>query len=230
MVAGVRVGGLARWSSCDMPGRLAATVFLRGCPWRCRYCHNRHLLCAEGEEIAWDEVLGFLRTRARLLDAVVFSGGEPTVSVGLADAMTETRDLGFEIGLHTGGPAPERLSAVLPLVEWVGFDVKAPFEDYETVVGFPGAGARARASLRLVLDSGREVEVRTTLHPALIDPEAAERLGKSLLDEGVRRWTLQAYRPVGVDDGELGAARISLDPYRARLEGLGFDALTFRTN
>jgi len=213
-----------------MPGRLAATVFLRGCPWRCRYCHNTSLLRPEGEEIAWSEVLGFLGTRARLLDAVVFSGGEPLASPGLAEAAVEVRSLGFEIGLHTGGPFPERLSAVLPLVDWVGFDVKAPFEDYERVVGVAGAGERARESLRLVLDSGTAIEVRTTLHPALVDPEAAERLGKSLLEQGVRRWTAQAYRPVGVADRELGDARISLEPYRARLATLGFDELVFRTN
>lgn len=213
-----------------MPGRLAATLFLRGCPWRCRYCHNTHLQPADGEEIAWDEVLGFLRSRARLLDAVVFSGGEPTVSPGVVDAMAEVRGLGFEIGLHTGGPSPERLSAVLPLVDWMGFDVKAPFDAYERVVGVPNAGERARASLRLALASGREIEVRTTLHPALVDPEAARRLGLSLLVEGVRRWTLQAYRPVGVEDPELGRARIPLDPYRRSLDGLGFDELTFRAN
>lgn len=213
-----------------MPGRLTATLFLRGCPWRCRYCHNTHLQPADGEEIAWDEVLGFLRSRARLLDAVVFSGGEPTVSPGAVEAMAEVRELGFEIGLHTGGPSPGRLSALLSLVDWVGFDVKAPFDAYERVVGVPDAGERARTSLRLALDSECEVEVRTTLHPVLIDPEAARRLGRELLAEGVRRWTLQAFRPVGVEDPELGRARISLDPYRRVLDGLGFEELTFRAN
>lgn len=213
-----------------MPGRLAATVFLRGCPWRCRYCHNTHLIAPRGEEIAWDEVLSFLRTRRRLLDAVVFSGGEPTASPGLGEAAAEVRALGFQVGLHTGGPVPERLSAILPTVDWVGFDVKAPFESYERVVDVPGAGERARESLRLVLESGREHEIRTTLHPALVDPDAASLLGKTLLDHGVRRWTLQAYRPIGVEDRELGTARISLEPYRSRLEGLGFEELTFRAN
>lgn len=213
-----------------MPGRLSATVFLRGCPWRCRYCHNTHLLKPEGEVIAWDDVLAFLQSRRRLLDAVVFSGGEPTASVGLARAMGEVRSLGFEIGLHTGGPFPARLGPLLALVDWVGFDAKAPFDAYGPVVGAADAGDAARESLLLISRAGCEVEVRTTLHPDLIPPDDAVRLGEQLLALGVRRWTLQAFRPVGVGDAALGVERISFDTYRPRLSRLGFDAVTFRAN
>jgi pyruvate formate lyase activating enzyme len=147
-VAELRVGGLSRLSSCDWPGQLVATVFLQGCPWRCRYCHNPHLLPAPGDgEIAWREVLAFLEARRGLLDGVVFSGGEPTVQAALPAAMRTVRALGFGVGLHTGGPTPERLKAVLPLVDWVGFDVKAPFADYARITGVASSGEAARLSL-----------------------------------------------------------------------------------
>ena len=87
----LRVGGLTRLSASDYPGKLAAVVFCQGCAWRCSYCHNRGLLPFRKSpfpgEIAWAEVLAFLEKRRGLLDAVVFSGGEPTMQPGLAAAM-----------------------------------------------------------------------------------------------------------------------------------------------
>ena len=127
-LAELRVGGLERLSMCDWPGELAATIFCQGCPWDCPYCHNPHLLPVTGRhEIAWREVVDFLKSRRGLLDGVVFSGGEPTLQSALPQAIAEVRDLGFRIGLHTAGPYPGRLAQVLPLVDWVGFDIKTPF-------------------------------------------------------------------------------------------------------
>ena len=71
----------------------------------------------------------------------MFSGGEPTAQPGLADAIREVRALGFAIGLHTGGAYPRRLASVLPLVDWVGFDAKAPAARYGDVTGVEGSGA-----------------------------------------------------------------------------------------
>src|SRR5215831_3439565 len=106
----LRVGGLIPLSASDWPGYLSAVVFCQGCPWRCGYCHNPHLLPARGSGgIAWSDVLAFLQRRAGLLDAVVFSGGEPLAQATLANAMRGVRRLGFRIGLHTGGAYPARL-------------------------------------------------------------------------------------------------------------------------
>ncbi|WP_296755919.1 anaerobic ribonucleoside-triphosphate reductase activating protein, partial [Thiobacillus sp.] len=148
----LRVGGLTPLSTTDWPGLLAAVVFCQGCPWRCGYCHNPDLIPPRGaDEIPWEEVLAFLRRRQGLLDGVVFSGGEPTLQAALPDAMRAARGLGFKIGLHTGGMYPGRLAAVLPLVDWVGLDVKAPFADYAGITGVAESGTRARESLEQVL-------------------------------------------------------------------------------
>ncbi len=196
--AELRVGGLARLSTCDWPGELVATVFCQGCPWRCRYCHNPHLLPAHaGEPIAWPRVLAFLERRRDLLDAVVFSGGEPTLQAALPAAMRMVRSLGFRIGLHTAGPYPDRLAAVLPLVDWIGFDVKAPFDDYARVTGVPGSGDKARASLSRVLAAGIAVDVRTTVDPGLLGEGELARLSGELAALGVRHHRLQECRPIG---------------------------------
>ena len=88
----MRIGGLTPLTTIDYPGELAAVVFCQGCPWRCPYCHNPHLQPGTGSSsIAWPEVLGFLERRRGLLDAVVFSGGEPTLHKDLSLALASVR-------------------------------------------------------------------------------------------------------------------------------------------
>jgi pyruvate formate lyase activating enzyme len=200
----LHVGGLTPLSTTDWPGMLAAVVFCQGCPWRCGYCHNPGLIPPRGDsEIPWEDVLAFLRRRQGLLDGVVFSGGEPTLQAGLADAMRAVRALGFKIGLHTGGMYPQRLEAVLPLVDWVGFDVKAPFADYATITGAAGSGDRALAGLEQVLASGVAHEFRTTVHPALLADADVTGLAHDLAGRGVRHYVLQAFRSQGCADEGL---------------------------
>ncbi|MFC0219905.1 pyruvate formate lyase activating enzyme [Pseudochelatococcus lubricantis] len=194
----IRIGGLERLSLCDWPGRLAATVFCQGCPWDCPYCHNPHLLPARGREmLPWPGVLAFLETRRGLLDSVVFSGGEPTMQKGLPDAIRQVRAFGFGIGLHSAGPYPQRLATVLPLVDWVGFDVKAAFGEYDRVTRVPLSGKRAKESLRHLLESGVAFELRTTADPHLLDEAAVERLRADLADMGAPPHRLQSFRSVG---------------------------------
>ena len=158
----LRVGGLTRCSASDYPGKLAAVVYCQGCAWRCGYCHNPHLRPARGaHEIPWRDVRAFLERRRGLLDAVVFSGGEPTQQPSLASAMREVRALGYLVGLHTAGIVPRRLAEVLPLVDWVAMDVKAPFAEHERVTGARGSARRAQMSRDLVRASGVASEFHT---------------------------------------------------------------------
>jgi pyruvate formate lyase activating enzyme len=165
----LRVGGLTRLSAADYPGKLAAVVFCQGCAWRCGYCHNPELQPARGaREIPWPDVRAFLERRRDLLDAVVFSGGEPTQQAGLARAMREVKALGFLVGLHTAGIVPRRLAEALPLVDWVAMDAKAPFEGHERVTRVAGSGARARRSAELLRASRVACEFHTIDAPDLI--------------------------------------------------------------
>lgn len=204
--AGLRVGGLTRLTTIDYPGELAAVVFCQGCPWRCRYCHNGALLDPHGTDlIPWSEILAFLRSRRGLLDAVVFSGGEPTLQAGLPDAMAEVRRLGFRVGLHTGGAYPERLSRLLPLLDWVGLDIKALPEDYTAITGVAGSGTRAWESLRLLQDSGTGFEVRTTVMPGWTPGDLA-LITEALHQTGVGQLVLQACDVGRAIDPTLAAA------------------------
>lgn len=192
----LRLGGLARLSSCDWPGELVATLFCQGCPWRCPYCHNTHLLCATAPAaLGWDEAAAFLDTRRGLLDGVVFSGGEPTLQSALPEAIAQVRGMGFKIGLHTSGAFPDRLERVLPLVDWVGFDVKAPFADYDCLTGVSGSGEKAKTSLIRLLAAGTPRDIRITADPAWADEATLARLRSDLAALGAEPPRIQPYRP-----------------------------------
>lgn len=203
----LQIGGLTPLTSTDFPGCLAAVVFLQGCPWRCGYCHNPHLIPRHGENpLQWSAVMNFLQRRRGLLDAVVFSGGEPTLQEGLRQAMSEVVDLGFKVGLHTGGTYPSRLAELLPLCSWVGMDIKAACADYDRVTGTPGSGKKARESAELLLASGVPYEFRTTVHPLYHTPESLLQLAQELKQLGAKHYVMQEFRPQGCADETVNAS------------------------
>lgn len=179
-VSDLQIAGLVPLSTVDWPGRLAATVFCQGCPWSCTYCHNTAILDPTTPgAVPFSALEELLARRSGLLDAVVFSGGEATSQHALVPAVSRVREAGFAVGLHTGGAYPSRLRALLgldredrprtaPLVDWVGFDVKAAPGGYEGLVGRSGAWAKAQQSLRMLRRSGIAHELRMTLTPALL--------------------------------------------------------------
>lgn len=195
----MKIGGLTPFTSIDYPDRLAAVLFCQGCPWRCSYCHNSHLLDKGVSGVmTWEEVLAFLDRRRGLLDAVVFSGGEPTLQPGLRQAVREARSMGFLVGLHTAGAFPERLKELPPHLDWVGMDIKAPFDDYEMITGIPGSGETAAISAEFMIQSGVPYEFRTTLHPMLTEDGGKRllRMANDLRNMGAKHFAIQQSRPV----------------------------------
>ena len=78
MSAKIKVGGVETFSTVDFPEHMSAVVFLQGCPWRCPFCHNTSLQPLDATTgFVWEKFLEFLEKRKGILDAVVFSGGEP---------------------------------------------------------------------------------------------------------------------------------------------------------
>ncbi|GIG35975.1 anaerobic ribonucleoside-triphosphate reductase activating protein [Cellulomonas pakistanensis] len=208
------IAGLVPTSTVDWPGRIVATAFLQGCPWRCTYCHNSAILDPRTPGVVpWARVRALLGRREGLLDGVVFSGGEPTRQAALLDAVREVRAAGFAVGLHTGGAYPRRLAALLPHLDWVGLDVKAPAHLYRAITRTGGpttSTEQAFASLRLVLESGVPVQVRTTVDPTVLTADDVVALTATLAGLGVRDHVLQKVRPDG-----------TTDEYRAALAAAG---------
>ena len=191
----LRIGGFVPFSTTDYPDHLSAVVFCQGCPWRCGYCHNAHLQPSRAAQpLRWNDILSFLETRRGLLDAVVFSGGEPTMQHALANAMRDVKARGFKAGLHTAGIYPQRLARILPLADWVGLDVKAPFDRYESVTRVPRSGARALKSAMHVLASGVTHEFRTTVDRTLLGEKELAELAADMSRLGASRYVLQTCR------------------------------------
>ena len=204
--AALQVGGFVAFTTVDYPGHLAAVVFCQGCAWRCRYCHNPHLQPFGHGCWSWEKVLDRLAERRKFLEAVVFSGGEPTAQAGLPGAMRAVKDLGFKIGLHTAGFFPDRLAEILPLVSWVGMDIKAPFDDrYDRITQRQGSFEAPKESLRLLLASGVSYELRTTVHPGLLTPADLAEISSTLESLRASPTKIQTFRPDGCTDLELAA-------------------------
>src|SRR5690625_4687982 len=159
----LKVGGVVPFTTTDYPDHLSVAVFVQGCPWRCGSCHNTHVQPRTPHcPVVWETVMQLLTRRIGLLDGVVFSGGEPTMDPGLPSAIEIVRALGYKVGLHTGGTHPRRLAQILPLLDWVGMDIKANFNHYERITQVHGSGSPAQASLQALLASGIAFECRTT--------------------------------------------------------------------
>lgn len=200
----LKVGGITPFTATDYPGKLAAVVFVQGCPWQCGYCHNPHLqMRLQKSPLQWSKVLSLLEKRVGLIDAVVFSGGEPTLDPALGSAIRDVRKLGFEIGLHTSGSYPQRLAELLPEVDWVALDIKAPFGEYEKITSVADSGKQALTCAEAILAADVGYEFRTTVHPSLLNEEEILDMAKVLAGMGVKNYALQSFRAQGCKTKEL---------------------------
>ncbi|WP_444927809.1 anaerobic ribonucleoside-triphosphate reductase activating protein [Microbulbifer sp. TRSA002] len=188
----LRVGGFTSFTAIDFPGELAAVVFCQGCPWRCRYCHNGDLLPARAPSAYdWDQIRTFLDSRRGLLDAVVFSGGEPTAQSALEPAIAQVRDLGFKVGLHTAGIYPRRLERLIQSLDWVGLDIKAMPENYPSITGVDGSGVTPWQCAELLAQSSVPLQVRLTRHPSLTTDAELNQIREKLSGIGIEKLEVQ---------------------------------------
>ena len=189
------IGGFVPFSTVDWPGKLAATLFISGCPWRCHYCHNPHLQGRQSQA-DWKDILERLSHRKGLLDGVVLSGGEPLVDQCCATIVDASGHLGFEVAVHTAGIYPARLSELLPKLSWVALDIKTSERAYDQLTGSRGSFARANESLNLLLDWGGQFECRTTWSPEWLTEMELIDLAQSLSARGVREYAIQRFRNI----------------------------------
>lgn len=210
----MKIAGIEKCSFVDYPGKLAAVVFVPGCNWNCFYCHNRLLLQGQAAQIrlSVEEVLGLLTSRRGLLDAVVVTGGEPTLQAGLPNFVARVRELDYLVKLDTNGTRPDVLGALLGegLVDYVAMDVKAPMEKYEAVVGVPVNYKALNESIDLIMGSGVEHEFRTTVAPQLTHADVAAVARRIA---GAKRYVLQQYRRP--EEGLSDDPRLEAPPHPA---------------
>ncbi|SMC28466.1 anaerobic ribonucleoside-triphosphate reductase activating protein [Andreprevotia lacus DSM 23236] len=216
------LAGLVPFSGVDWPGKLAAVIFIAGCPWRCGYCHNPHLQQRHAV-YSWPAVMDWLHSRQGLLDGVVFSGGEPLSEAQLPAMVNEARSAGFQVGLHTAGIYPQRLRALLPLLDWVGLDIKHGVDGYDALTGRSGSHVPAMQSLQALLEHGGEFECRTTWSPQWQGEVDLLALATTLARQGVRNYAVQLHRA-----GPSGPAAMPLSAATASRLGQLFQCFAMR--
>ena len=197
----IQIGGLVSFTTIDYPGKLAAVLFLRGCPLNCVYCSNPHLIAVGDGEYDPDKVFDWLKARIGKLEAIVFSGGEALMQADATiEYMKRVRDLGFTIGLHTNGFYPELLKKVSDVVDWIGLDFKATKQQYRALTGIDVAYDRMIDSLKYWVSTGRGLEVRTTCDPRFVSKADLLEIAKIASDMGVKNFAVQKYTPYHEDD------------------------------
>ena len=184
----------------DFPGRVACTVFLGGCNFRCPFCHNSELFDGTAEPVMDDrELLAFLAKRKGILDGVCITGGEPALQPELETLLRAIKELGYPVKLDTNGYRPEALKALVEkgLVDYVAMDIKNSPASYGQTVGLSNMDlSRIEQSIRILAQGNVDYEFRTTVVAELHSEESIAAMGKWLLDTAgkpVKRLFLQSF-------------------------------------
>ena len=198
----MKIGGLQKVSLIDYPGLICATIFLQGCNFKCSYCHNPELVDPRLFQpcIKENEVLDFLNTRKGKLDAVVITGGEPTIHDDLAPFIKKIKKMKFAVKLDTNGSQPQVIKALLDekLLDFIAMDIKAPLEKYKSVVKVPVNADSIKESIKLILKAKIPHEFRTTIVESQLEEKDIQQIAK--LISGANHYVLQKFMPVKVLD------------------------------
>jgi len=219
----MRLGGLHKSSMIDYPGAVSAVLFLAGCNFRCPYCHNPSLARGVCEEALSEQgFLDFLEKRRGFLDAVVVSGGEPTLSDGLPDLCRRIQKMGFAVKLDTNGSRPEMLRRLLKdgLLNYVAMDLKTLPRRYATLCAETDIQVKVEESIAMVLSSGIDHEFRTTCVRPFVDENTVGQMARDI--SAAQRYFLQRFSSAGEtldpDSCADGACRFSEEELAAMRE------------
>jgi pyruvate formate lyase activating enzyme len=198
--------GWERTSLIEYPDHIATVLFCGGCDFRCPMCHNASLVLSPGslDEIPHPEIWRFLAQRRRLVDAVVITGGEPTLQTGLVPFFSQAHKEGLKTKLDTNGYHPLVIHNLLSkgLVDYIAMDIKAPRERYELLTGLTIVEiGRIEDSINLILKSSIDYEFRTTVVPGLLGVEDVAAIAKWI--KGAKKYFIQQFRPSSTLDPAL---------------------------
>ena len=192
----MRICGFNKTTLLDYPGKVASTIFLGGCNFRCPFCQNGILVVAPGEQpdYSQEELLAFLKKRKGILDGVCISGGEPTLSDGLEEFLGKIKELGYAVKLDTNGSRPKIVKhlAEAGLIDKVAMDIKACPSNYHVLTGVHADLDGIRETAGWLLDGHLDYEFRTTVVRELHSKKDFQEISRWL--SGAKAYYLQAYR------------------------------------
>ncbi len=186
------------FSLLDYPDRTSCIIWYAGCNMRCPYCYNSEIVFGKGN-VSFSECEQFLNKRKGLLDAVVFSGGECLIHKNIIEQIREVKKMGFLIKIDTNGSNPAVLEALMveETIDYVALDFKSTMEKFAKVT-HSNLYNKFEKSLRLLIDSQVDFEVRTTFHSALLSIENLNEMVGILENFGYQgNFYVQLFRNTG---------------------------------
>lgn len=204
------IGGLQKSTLIDYPGKIACTVFLAVCNFRCPWCYSGELVLPEKiikqPRISEQEFFNFLKERQGLLDGVVICGGEPTVNKELPAFAEKIKKMGFFVKLDTNGSNPEMLKELVnkKLIDYVAMDIKAPIDSpiYKKILGEGVDIKSIKDSVEFLKKDKISYEFRTTAVDTIHDKEDFLEIAKWIGGPNVKYY-LQNFRPEKTIDPEF---------------------------
>jgi len=205
----MKIGGLQKLSLIDFPNKVAATVFLTGCNFKCGFCQNPELVdpskIKNQPEVSKKEFFEFLDSKIGLIDGICITGGEPTINPELPEFIKKIKDKGFLIKLDTNGSKPEVLSKLVDekLIDFIAMDIKTSVDvkiknqklkikNYDKATGVSVNLKKILRSVELIKNSEIDYEFRTTVVPGLVDESDIEKIGAWLSD--AKKFALQQFQ------------------------------------
>ena len=209
------IGGLQKFSLLDYPDQIAAIVFTQGCNFRCQFCYNPMLVWPMSKQKKSDEptnkektkktkkghsllsendLFRFLKNRTGKLDAIVITGGEPTIHKDLPEFIKKIRKMGFKIKLDTNGTNPEMIKKLIKekAVDYIAMDIKTSFANYKKATGVDIDLKNIKKAIIIIKESKVPHEFRTTVVPSLVDKKDIDSIGKMI--EKAEKWYLQEFK------------------------------------
>lgn len=190
----MKISGLQKVSLVDFDGHISATIFTSGCNFSCPYCHNAGLVKGLEPEIPSIEILEYLEKRSNVLDAVVISGGEPTLHHDLPDLIRKIKNMGYLIKLDTNGTNLEMLKYLVEnkLIDYIAMDIKNSLDKYDITTNNSFAPKEA---IDYIMNCGLDYEFRTTIVEGFHTAEDIRNIGK--LIAGANKYFLQKFEDSG---------------------------------
>lgn len=198
----MKIKGLQKVTLIDYPNKIACTLFLFGCNFRCGFCHNPELVLDKTSEIySEEEILDYLRKRTDYLEGVCITGGEPLMSLE-EDFLKKIKDLGYSIKIDTNGSFPEKLKELIEkgFVDYVAMDIKAGKDQYSRVANADADMNKIENSIKLITNSGIDYEFRTTVVKNLHDIEEVKKIAEwinNILGRKPKKFVLQGFKNKG---------------------------------
>jgi len=189
----MEIAAILPQSLIDYPNKICSVFFTLGCNFRCPYCYNVDLVLRKIKPLPEEKIFSFLEERKNFLDAILLSGGEPTLQKDLVSFAEKVKSFNYLFAIETNGSRPEVIRELIDkkLLDFIAMDIKADLENYEKTVRTNIDIKKIKKSIELIKGSGIEYEFRTTVVPTLFDEKIAENIGKML--KGAKVYVLQHF-------------------------------------